>query len=96
MTTQARHNQILAIALKLAESNHYQTITRKQIAKRAQTATGTINRVFGTMFKLRVAIVKRAIEEECLIVIGQAIAANDIAAVFVPVSLRRKALKALI
>lgn len=94
MSTEARRNQILAAALQLAESDHYRAITRDQIANRAKTATGTINRVFGTMAKLRHAIVERAIEEESLTVIGQAIAENH--GIVIPMVLRRKALKALI
>jgi len=96
MPTPTRRNQILSAALKLAESDHYQAITREQIARRLDIATGTISRVFGTMGGLRDAIIDRAIEEECLIVIGQAIAANDCTAALVPVPLRRKALAALI
>ena len=96
MSTESRRNQILAVALKLAESDHYQSITREQISVKARTATGTINRVFGTMVELRDAVVLRAIEEECLPIIAQIITANDGCAAIIPLALKRKALKALI
>jgi len=96
MSTESRRNQILAVALKLAESDHYQSITREQIAFKADTATGTISRVFGSMVDLRDAIIERAVEEECLAVIGQGIAGSNWAALSAPKSLRKKALATLI
>jgi len=96
MKTDERREQVLTAALKLAVGDHYRAITREQIADQAQTATGNINRVFGTMVDLRSELVAHAIEQECLPVIAQAIAVNDRAVAGVPNALKRRALQGLL
>ena len=72
-----RRNQVLTVALAMAEKSDYRTIRRDDIAKRAKTATGNVSRLFETMEKLRKEIVLKAIETESLPVIAQAVIAND-------------------
>lgn len=96
MKTQHRRDQILVAALEMASNDHYLTITRDKIANDVGTATGNINRVFGTMSGLRVELVKYAIDQKCLAVIAQAIAAGDAAVKGLSIDLKRQALADLV
>lgn len=63
---------ILLAAVSLARTRGLRALTRLDVAKAAKAATGTISYHFGSMAKLRDAIVDHAIEHECIEVLVQA------------------------
>lgn len=71
--TPERRNQLLVIACKLAEINHFRHVTRRGIAEAAKTSTGNVSRVFGTMEQMRTDLIEYAIKHNQLIVVAQAI-----------------------
>jgi AcrR family transcriptional regulator len=87
-----RRESILDAALELASSDHYRSITRDQIATRAGTATGNVNRLFGTIAELRRELVKHAIQHDNLKIIAQAITVNDPIVGTLDADIRRQAM----
>ena len=73
LKTSERREQILALACEAATAGHFRQVSRAEIAEKAGTATGNINRVFGTMDQLRSDLIAYAIKHEKLVVIAQAI-----------------------
>lgn len=86
---------MLNAALTLATRHGYQNVTRKQIADVIGVAESLVSHHFGTMANLRRALVRHAIAQECLVVVGQAIAARDPHARRVPPALKMNALQSL-
>lgn len=73
----ARKEQILAVALVLAEADGYQRITRDGIAAAAGLSGPTVQYHFGTMAQLRRDLMRYAIRQNSLRVIGQGVACGD-------------------
>lgn len=71
------NNEILSIALKLAQQNGYREISRELIAKAARISPALVSVRFGTMPKLRRRLMRFAIAQACLPVIAQGLAARD-------------------
>lgn len=90
-----RRATILQAAIQLSKKHGYNKITRDQIAELAGVATGTINAYFGTMVKLRRAIMREAIKTQVLEVIAQGLSHGDPHAQKAPAGLKRKALDSL-
>lgn len=82
---------ILSAAMQLANLKGYKRVTRSDIAARAETAVGSINYHYGTMSKLRTAMVERAVEAKNLKVLGQALSDRHPVALKAPEALRRDA-----
>ena len=55
----------------------YQKITRDAVAEAAGVSMGLVTRYFGTMVQLRRDIMRYAVREEVLEIIGQGLAAGD-------------------
>lgn len=72
-----RQLQILTMALKLATTHGYMNVTREVLADRCGVAPALVNHYFGTMKKLRRAVIGEAIRTEALAVLLQGIAARD-------------------
>lgn len=87
-----RKDEILTVALPLAEADGYQCVTRDQIAKAAGCSGPTVQYHFGTMAQLRRDIMRQAIKRECLRVVAQGLASGDAQAVKAPEDLRRRAM----
>lgn len=68
--------QILAVAMKLAETKGYQNLTRNEIAGVAEVATGSVTYHFKSMRKLQAAVVTEAIKTENLAIVSQAVVAR--------------------
>lgn len=68
-----RDERILDAALKLAEEDHFQFITREKVAAKAGVSPATINNAFGTMPDLKRAVLSAAVERRVLAVIRQGI-----------------------
>lgn len=83
--------RILAAALKLAASTHYEKITREKVADSAGYSAGVVNYYFNTMDDLREAVVKEAMRLGEMRVVAQA----AVAGVAMPAALRKAALRAI-
>lgn len=90
-----RRDAILAAAVDLSRRDGYNQITRDAIAEHAGVSMGLVTRYFGTMNKMRRAIIRAAISDEVLEVIAQGLAARDEHARKAPDDLKRKALATL-
>lgn len=92
-----RKQQILFAALTLAKAQGgWSKLTRKGVAEEAECAEALVSRYFGTMVKFKRAIMRSAIQHECLEIIAQGLACNDKYASASPLSLRTRALATLI
>lgn len=91
-----RKAAILENALELAIAGNYQRVTRDQIAAAGGHGSPLVQHYFGTMLKLRRAVMRAAIQRKCLPVIAQGIMAKDRYALKAPVELREAALQNLI
>lgn len=92
---QVRKDQILAGAMKLAQKNGFDKVTREDVAKEVGIANGLVSRYWGTMAQLRRAIIREAITSENLTIIGQGLAARNGNALKAPEALREAAAKHL-
>ena len=72
-----RRALILEAAVSLATTGHYQKITRQAIADEAGIAPPLVTHYFGTMHDVRRDIMRYAIQNECLKIIGQGLASQD-------------------
>jgi AcrR family transcriptional regulator len=93
--TKLRKAQILDAALRLAVKKRYDQITRDEIAAEAGCSSGLITHRYGTMVQLRRDLMRRAVKESVLLVIGQGLAAGDAHARRAPEDVKQKALAAL-
>ena len=84
--------EILKAALVVATRGHYARMTRAQIAEQAGVAGSLVQHYLGTMPKLREAVMREAVERQCLAVIAQGLLAKDPHALCAPEALRRQAL----
>lgn len=92
-----RKEQILSTAVVVALRDGFNNFTRDGVAKQAGVSMGLINRYFSNMPKLRKAVMRRAIKQEILAIIGQGLAIKDITAKGkTPALLKLKALKSLL
>jgi AcrR family transcriptional regulator len=90
-----RKQQILDVAVKLAEVVGVEGLRREGVAKGAEVADGLVSRYFNTMTQLRRAVMRRAVHTENLTIIAQGIAARDPEAMKASPELRAKALATL-
>lgn len=67
----------MAAALKLARAGHYARLRREDIAREAGVSQGLVTLHLGTMVNLPRSIMRAAVRERCLVVIGQGLAAGD-------------------
>lgn len=91
---EVRKAQVLAAALVLANADHYQRLSRNQIAEAVGISGPSIQYHFKTMAKLKRDIVRAAIRQEDLGVIAQALIAKDDRALAAPEELKRRAMEA--
>jgi AcrR family transcriptional regulator len=88
-------DKIMAAALKVAAKKGLNDITRLDIATAAGVAVGSVSYHFGDMRKIRAAIVREALENRDLVVIGRALGANHPLAVKAAPELKKAAAQAL-
>ncbi len=91
-----RKQQIMAAALIAAKRIGYTSVKRSDIAEEAEVTNSLVSRYWGTMPKLRRAIMRRAIKLEHLTIIAQGLVANDANALKAPQALKQQALQQLI
>lgn len=91
MSRRARHDEILAAALRLACDVGYTHVTRDDIALAAGCSPALVSEIFGTMVSLRRAMIRAAIANEVLAVVAQGLALRDPHALRAPQELREMA-----
>lgn len=91
----ARKEDILAVALPLAEDEGYDNITRAQVGAAAGVSGPVLNYHFGTMSQFKHDLMAYAIKAESLSVVAQGLSKGDEQAKGAPKALRRKALASL-
>lgn len=91
-----RKEQILIAALKVASRpGGYAKLTRAVVAECAGCSEGLVSKYFGTMVRLKRAIMRAAIKDGNLPILAQGLAAGDKCAQKADESLKRKALETL-
>jgi AcrR family transcriptional regulator len=88
-----RKKMILAAAIFLSENQGYQNIKRDDIATTSNCANGSINATFGTIEKLKRAVMIEAIKSKNLNIIAQGLVHGDLKALAAPDELKRAALE---
>lgn len=93
-----RHDKadILQHALDLSKKVGYRDITRDMLAKEAGTSPALISKYFGTMMKLRRAIMSAAVAQNDHAIIAQGLAAGDSKARAADMSVKRIAVEGLL
>lgn len=86
-----RREQILNVAVEMADKDGYNNITRDAIAETAGVSMGLVTRYFGTMKQLRRDIIRVAIKREIPNIIAQGLANGDPHARKAPKNLKSQA-----
>ena len=88
LAPEQRKEDILRVAIRLAESNGYDKITRKEIADAAKITEGLVSFYWGTMKQLRRSLMRHAIANKNFRIIAQGLCVNDSATRNLPPDLR--------
>lgn len=86
-----RDNRILDAALRLAEADHYNFITREAVAEAAGVSPALINSVHGTMVGLKRAVLTAAVERRVVPVVAQGLGDRHAIALAAPEDLKLEA-----
>lgn len=90
-----RRAALLSAAIAEAGAVGYRNMTRDAIAKRAGLAVGSVNHEFGTIDKLRDAVMAEAVSAGHLDIVRQGIANADPIALGAPADMQNTALNAI-
>jgi AcrR family transcriptional regulator len=91
-----RKGEILAAAVKVAERDGYQTITREKVAREAGVTEGLVSHHLGTMKQLKRAVMRYAINNELLKIVGIGVVLADDNAMKAPIELQTRAKEAIL
>ena len=86
-----RKEQILSVALNVARDTGYHKMTRDHIAEGAGCSVGLVSKYFGTMIKLKRAVMRAAINQEIPEIVAEGLAIGDKCARKAPQHLKEKA-----
>ena len=86
---------ILEAAFQLAQLVGWSSFKRDDVAEKAGVATGSVSHHFQTMNNLRSAVMRKAIQTECLSIVADGLAARNKYAQSAPEGLKRQALATL-
>ena len=95
MSRRARHDEILAAAVRVSITVGYNRITRDDIALAAGCSPALVSEIFGTMTCMRRAMQRAAVANHVLPVIAQGLALRDPHALRAPAELRAAAAASL-
>lgn len=95
LTPMARRQQLLNVALILAEKIGYQKVSQYTIAKYLGISLNLTIYHFNNMSELRHAIMRAAIERKIIPIIAQGIGAQDVHAHKAPDDLKKQAIEFL-
>jgi AcrR family transcriptional regulator len=90
-----RNRRVLEAALEIAKERGYASLTRDGIAERAGVASGSVNNAYGTMEKLRDAVMAEAVRRELTAIVAAGLAVGHPAARAAPDGLKNLALASL-
>jgi AcrR family transcriptional regulator len=96
MSRRARHDDIMAAALRVSVTVGYNRITRDDIALAAGCSPALVSEMFGTMVCMRRALMRAAVANAVLPVIAQGLALRDPHALRAPAELRAEAARAML
>lgn len=88
-------DHIFETALRLAENEGFNNITRDGIALAASVSVGLVSHYFGTMTKLKRSIMRAAIKRKLLSIVGTGLVLKDKTALKAPEHVKIAALKSL-
>lgn len=77
MKPEDRRDDILGVALTVAEKYGYNHMSREQIAKEAMCSAGLVTHYWKSMILLRRAVMRRAVRDGNVTVLAQGIGAGD-------------------
>lgn len=86
-----RNSTILEAAIKCAEDEGYQWITREMIAREAKVSVGSVNNAFGRMIELKRAVMAEAVKREIVSIVVQGLADGSPIAANAPLELKQRA-----
>lgn len=95
MHPEIRRDMLLAAALKVAELDSFQNLTREAIALHAGVSTGLVTKRLGTMQQLKRSVMRAAIKHESVPVVAEGFFLKDKHALRAPPELKKKILKYL-
>jgi len=87
---------VLNAAVKLALQGGFQNLTRDEIAQEAGVSSGTVSQTYGTMIKLKRAVMRYAVQHELYPIIAVGISIGHPNALAAPGDIKRKALESLL
>ncbi|RZJ26198.1 MAG: TetR family transcriptional regulator [Haliea sp.] len=90
-----RKEQLLNVALKLAEKDGLAGLQRAAIAEAAGVSVGLVTWRFGTMVKCRREVMRAAIQRRVMRIIAEGVATRDPQALKAPPALRFEAMGAV-
>ncbi len=90
------NERILDSAIHIAKRDGFLNITRENIANHAKVSTGKVTMAYGTMVKLKRAIMRKAIKEEILSIIADGVLTKHPCIQKCDVELRTKAVDTLL
>lgn len=93
--TNAMRCKVLDAAYQLAQHVGLYDMMRDDVARLAGVASGSVNHHFKTMDGLRDAVMRKAIQTECLSIVADGLAARNKYAQGAPEGLKREALATL-
>lgn len=94
MTPEARKEQLLCVALQIAERVGYHKLSRLMIVKEMnnEISDGLVSRYFGQRHSLRQAVLQAGIQRGNIAIVAQCLAQGDPLAKQIPKALRTQAL----
>lgn len=84
--------RILEAAVSIVVEEGWPKLVRDKVAQRSRLSSGSINNAFGTMPKLRDAVVMALVERDFLTEVAEAVSLKIPAAVQLPPAVKKKAL----
>lgn len=96
MSPDERYQQLLAVAVDVADSEGFLSLTHSKVANRAGVVKGTVFHHFKTIDALRDDVMKVAVKEEMLRVIASGLAMGNKIAIDAPTNVKKVALASII
>lgn len=90
-----RRKYVLEVAIELAKTKGYNTLTRNEVATGANVSPGLVSHYFQSTEALRVVVLKTAVKREVLEIVAQGLVRGDPIAVQAPKELKYRAVSYL-
>lgn len=86
-----RRKHVLDVAIELAKTKGYNTLTRDEVATGANVSPGLVSHYFRSIEQLRIVVLKTAVRKEVLEIVAQGLVHEDPIAIQAPKELKYKA-----